>query len=142
MKMAKPRPEGYIPQKKKEQKLPEAVSKSTRSVIIVALAIILLAVCGNAAFGQSYSQEGNVFKTEKTVESQPDELTPFFYEVKEKINDETIVKNLPIYITKRNACYVIRTSKKTGKLYKQYLPKDLSAEITKQLGRTAAQKLD
>ncbi len=39
----------------------------------------------------------------------------------------------PIYITKRGACYVIRVSKKTGKEYKQYLPKDIQETIKKEL---------
>ena len=39
----------------------------------------------------------------------------------------------PIYITKKCACYVIKVSKKTGKEYKYYLPKDIQETIRKEL---------
>lgn len=39
----------------------------------------------------------------------------------------------PIYISTSGSCYVIKTSKKTGKEYKSYLPKEVSAEICKEL---------
>ena len=39
----------------------------------------------------------------------------------------------PIYISASGSCYVIKTSKKTGKEYKSYLPKEVSAEICKEL---------
>ena len=39
----------------------------------------------------------------------------------------------PIYISASGSCYVIKTSKKTGKEYKNYLPKEVSTEICKEL---------
>lgn len=39
----------------------------------------------------------------------------------------------PIYITKKCACYVIKVSKKTGKEYKYYLPKEIQETIRKEL---------
>lgn len=39
----------------------------------------------------------------------------------------------PIYISASGSCYVIKTSKKTGKEYKSYLPKEVSATICKEL---------
>ena len=39
----------------------------------------------------------------------------------------------PIYISASGSCYVIKTSKKTGKEYKNYLSKEVSAEICKEL---------
>lgn len=39
----------------------------------------------------------------------------------------------PIYITSKGACYVKRISKKTGKEYKYYLPKEVQKEIHKEL---------
>ena len=39
----------------------------------------------------------------------------------------------PIYISTFGSCYVIKTSKKTGKEYKNYLPKEVSTEICKEL---------
>ncbi len=39
-----------------------------------------------------------------------------------------------IYVTKSGACYIRRVSAKTGKEYKSYLNKEISAEICKELG--------
>lgn len=40
----------------------------------------------------------------------------------------------PIKIGKSGACYILRVSKKSGKTYKQYLGKEISQEICKELG--------
>lgn len=39
-----------------------------------------------------------------------------------------------IYISKKGSCYIIKTSKKTGKQYRQYLPKEVSNTIAEELG--------
>lgn len=39
----------------------------------------------------------------------------------------------PIFITNRGACYILKTSKKTGKEYKYYLPKEIQETIKKEL---------
>lgn len=48
-------------------------------------------------------------------------------------NDTYIISNVkyPVYKSKNGAFYIWKTSKKTGKKYKYYLPK----EIQKQMGR-------
>ena len=68
---------------------------------------------------------GNTFRVEQTTK-ESDTKTKFIWEDKEGIK-------YPIYITKRGACYIIRVSKKTNKEYKQYLPKDVQAQIKKEL---------
>ena len=40
-----------------------------------------------------------------------------------------------IYISSKNSCYILKTSKKTGKQYRQYLPKEVSQQIASELGR-------
>lgn len=40
----------------------------------------------------------------------------------------------PIFISKSGSCYILRVSKKSGKKYKQYLGKEISQEICKELG--------
>lgn len=40
----------------------------------------------------------------------------------------------PIMISKSGSCYILRISKKSGKEYKQYLGKEISQEICKELG--------
>lgn len=42
--------------------------------------------------------------------------------------------NSPIYITTKGTYYIFRTSKKTGKEYKYYLPKDVQETIKKESG--------
>ena len=38
-----------------------------------------------------------------------------------------------IYISSKGACFIIRISKKTGKEYRQYLPKEIQNEIRNEL---------
>lgn len=40
----------------------------------------------------------------------------------------------PIYMGASGACYVVKISKKTNKEYKQYLDKEVSMQICKELG--------
>ena len=94
--------------------------------------ILLLAVCLSLAsglFAQNYTREGKQFTSTTTVrQSSEGEKTGYTWkDSKGNVYD--------IYITKNNSCYTIRTSKKTGKEYRAYLPKEVSAEIAKELGR-------
>lgn len=70
-------------------------------------------------------REGNTFKVEQTSKAS-DTQTKYTWEDKEG-------NKYPIFITKKGACYVLRTSKKTGKEYKYYLPKDIQETIKKEL---------
>lgn len=71
-------------------------------------------------------REGNTFKVEQTAKTS-DTQTKYTWEDKGG-------NKYPIYITKRGACYVLRTSKKTGKEYKYYLPKDVQETIKRESG--------
>lgn len=71
-------------------------------------------------------RDGDTFKVERTTSVNPDTKTKYTWEDKEG-------NKYPIYITKKGACYVLRTSKKTGKEYKYYLPKDIQEAIKKEL---------
>lgn len=70
---------------------------------------------------------GDTFKIEQTSTASQGKKTKYTWEDKKG-------KTYPIYITKRGACYILRTSKKTGKEYKYYLPKDVQAQIKQELG--------
>ena len=70
-------------------------------------------------------REGNTFKVEQTSKAS-DTQTKYTWEDKEG-------NKYPIFITKKGACYVLRTSKKTVKEYKYYLPKDIQETIKKEL---------
>lgn len=71
------------------------------------------------------TRQGDTFKVEQTTKAS-DTKTKYTWEDKEG-------NKYPIFITKKGACYVIRTSKKTGKEYKYYLPKDIQETIKKEL---------
>ena len=70
-------------------------------------------------------RNGNTFETVQT--SQTDVQTPYTWKDKDG-------KTYPIYISKKGACYIKRISKKTGKEYKYYLPKETQEQIRKELG--------
>ena len=41
----------------------------------------------------------------------------------------------PVFMSESGSCFVIKTSKKTGKEYKNYLGKDVSKAICKKIGK-------
>lgn len=73
------------------------------------------------------TRQGDTFKVEKSASISNDTQTKYTWEDKEG-------DKYPIFITKKGACYVKRISKKTGKEYKYYLPKDVQAQIKQELG--------
>lgn len=73
------------------------------------------------------TRQGDTFKVEKYASTSNDTQTKYTWEDKEG-------NKYPIFVTKKGACYVKRVSKKTDKEYKYYLPKDVQAQIKKELG--------
>ena len=70
-------------------------------------------------------REGDTFKIEQTTKAS-DTKTKYTWEDKDG-------NKYPIFITKKGACYIKRVSKKTGKEYKYYLPKNIQETIKKEL---------
>lgn len=92
---------------------------------IISIVLCLFSVC---AFSQDYNREGKTFskaKTEKVATQDVD--SGFTWEDSKGVS-------YPIYVGKTGSCYIKKVSKKTGKEYKQYLGKEVSAEICKELG--------
>ena len=89
--------------------------------IITLLIVLSMSVIGYA----DIVRNGDTFKVETTSVNK-DTKTKYTWEDKEG-------NKYPIYITKKGACYVLRVSKKTGKEYKYYLPKDIQETIKKEL---------
>lgn len=87
------------------------------------LCIFLALFCIN--IHAEVKRENNTFKVEQTLKAK-DTQTKYTWEDKNG-------NKYPIFITKRGACYIIRVSKKTGKEYKYYLPKDVQETIKKEL---------
>lgn len=97
--------------------------------LILCMLLALFCITANA----EVKREGDTFKVEQSSRTSQGEKTKYTWEDKEG-------NKYPIYITKRGACYVLRTSKKTGKEYKYYLPKDIQAQIKQELGIQTAQE--
>lgn len=91
---------------------------------IISIVLCLFSVC---AFSQDYKRDGKVFTKAQTEKvATPDVESGFTWE------DKGV--SYPIYVSKTGSCYIKKVSKKTGKEYKQYLGKEISAEICKELG--------
>lgn len=97
--------------------------------------IIVFAILGMAFAAPAqvkYEQQGKTFKsvqTEKTIKKGAEPLnTGFTWE-------DSKGDKYPIWISNggKGSAYIIRTSKKTGKVYKAYLGKEMTSDIKKQL---------
>lgn len=92
--------------------------------MIAALSLLTL-----AASGQNYTRNGKEFSSvrkERTSSVSEGKKTGYTWkDSKGNVYD--------IYISERGACYILRTSSKTGKVYKSYLPKEISTEIKKEM---------
>lgn len=84
--------------------------------------VILLGIIANA----QVVKEGNTFTQTKTEKVTKVKKTQYTYKDSKGIE-------YPIYTSSRGSLYVIKVSKKTGKEYKYYLPKDIQEEIKKYL---------
>jgi hypothetical protein len=90
---------------------------------------ILLCLFCTTIYAQNVIKEGNTFKKEiKTNRNTTKNKTIYFWE------DSKGIK-YPIYLSKNNACYIKKISKKTGKEYKYYLDKEISKQIIKQISK-------
>lgn len=87
------------------------------------ISLLIMLTLSMSSFAE-VKREGNNFKVEQTSKAS-DTQTKYTWEDKEG-------NKYPIFITKKGACYVLRTSKKTGKEYKYYLPKDIQETIKKE----------
>ena len=87
---------------------------------------LLISIFSIASYSQSVIKEEKTFKT-NTIQIE-DKQTEFNWEDKKGIK-------YPIYISKKGALYIKRTSSKTGKEYKQYLSKEAQETIRKELNK-------
>lgn len=86
---------------------------------------LFIAIFSIASYSQDVVKEGKTFKVQ-TTQTTSEQQTEYTWEDKKGIK-------YPIFISKKGACYVKRTSSKTGKEYKQYLPKEIQETIRKEL---------
>lgn len=97
-----------------------------KKVFIAAMMLLALSVNNISTYAQSVKREGTTFVVSSSRSKAEPTKTKFTW----KVGDV----DYPIYISSTGSCYIIKTSKKTGKDYKQYLPKEVCAEISKELG--------
>lgn len=100
--------------------------------------IILLSIMMFCSMNNSNAQNvvfnNGVFKAAKTKTAKDTLVTAFKWE-------DSKGKQYPIIINKSNGkCYTWRKSSKTGKLYKSYLPKELSKQVASKLNITYKEK--
>lgn len=88
------------------------------------LFIIALLALSMSAGAQTIERNGNVF-VQKNDTTFVNNGTPTDYEYQDKKGEK-----YTIYLSKNGKAYIVRTSKKTGRKYKQYLP-----EVTKEIGK-------
>ena len=94
--------------------------------IIVGLIACFLLTHWCEASAQSVTRQGKLFiqnPSNSTIKKDSISLTGYYYVT----SDGT---RYPIYKSSKGKCFIIRTSSKTGKEYRQYLP-----EITRQLAK-------
>lgn len=88
--------------------------------VFITIAIALMAFTASAQ-----TREGKTFIQEQKVTENKE--TGYTY----KDNSGNIYN---IYISKTGSCYILKTSKKTGKEYRKYLGKEISSQICAELG--------
>lgn len=93
---------------------------------VFALLLIFLSATIQECRAQSVVRKGNTFYQQSSsskIEKDSAVFTGYHY-------FDTKGVRYPIYMSSKGKCFIWRTSSKTGKPYKQYLP-----EITKQLAK-------
>lgn len=101
-----------------------------KKLTIIALAVLGMAFAGYAQ--TKYEQQGKVFKqveSEKAIKKGAEPLsTGYFYEDSKGVKYPILISN-----GGKGSAYIVRTSNKTGKVYKAYLGKEITEDIKKQL---------
>lgn len=72
-------------------------------------------------------RDGNNFKVEQTTNN--DKLTRFTY-------TDSKGNTYPVYVSSTGKFFVWKTSKKTGKEYKYYLPKEVQEQMTYEMANS------
>ena len=95
---------------------------------------MMLVLGASTSFSADYVRQGKTFivKQSKKSGSGTYRDTGFTWEINGT--------QYPIYVSESGSCFIIKVSKKTGKPYRQYLGKDVSAQICKELGLTYKRK--
>lgn len=89
--------------------------------------LLLVLTIGLAANAQTYTRNGNIFASAKSVKTKAEPVkTKFTWK-------DSKGKEYPVYISSKGSCFVIKVSAKTGEEYKNYLGPEISQQICKEL---------
>lgn len=102
-----------------------------KRLIIAILIASFLALAGylTGSAKKNYALNGNTIICIDSENISKGYKTDFTYEIKGT--------QYPIYTSPKGRCYILKTSKKTGKEYRQYLPKEADSLVKIQLKRGA-----
>lgn len=103
-----------------------------RKVIFIIITLFISVMCNNliaqtsiSSTGVEYSENDKQFSISRTNTNNAQQTDYTWKDSKGNV--------YPIYISSSGSCYVIKTSSKTGKEYKQYMKKEISIQICKEL---------
>lgn len=98
------------------------------------LVLLLITVCctlvANADDNKSFKCENNTYSSTGRVNTNSSAPISTGFEWTDSKGNK-----YPIYISASGSCYIIKTSSKTNKEYKQYLKPDVSQDICNKLGK-------
>lgn len=88
------------------------------------ISFVLIVLLSVASFAQKFNAETKTFSKENTVKTSILK-TEYKWEESDSI--------YPIYITSKGRTYIEKVSKKSGKVYRKYLPEEVSRQICTEL---------
>ena len=100
-----------------------------RRLLVLLLITVCCALVANADGDKSFKCENNTYSSTGRVKSNSIVINTGFNWTDSK------GKSYPIYMSASGSCYILKTSSKTGKEYKQYLKPDVSQDICKKLDK-------
>lgn len=90
-------------------------------MLVIIMSLVFAAAIG--AHSQNVVREGKTFTAVQSDSTKSGKYTKTEYSYRDKTGE------YPIYLSSNGNAFIFKTSKKTGKEYRKYLP-----EVTKQLG--------
>ena len=98
---------------------------------VIALAM-MIATVGVACYAQNVKRNGNTFIAEKKVRTAKDSTVLIATGYKYTTSDG---KTYDVFQVKEGgSCFINKVSKKSGKTYRMYLPKEISETINREKG--------
>lgn len=90
------------------------------------LLLVVLALGTTTTRAQSYTREGNTFvAVERTTSA---DTTGYYWQ-------DAQGESYPILMASTGSVYIVRVSRKSGKPYRQYLGREISEQICREIGR-------